>query len=231
LNQLNNTGAPQSQGLIIGAQSYIDVRGYTNAEPDTLIQVVVDADFNQPDALVWKNAIVTAAQGEPGGDLREWKALVPLKLYDMPSCGTGKCEHFVSARTGLSNDVISTATFYIYDSPEGTAIPNKTIRYVSGKYGPQELMPTPTPVVITNIVKQTVVVTQTVTIPVTPSNEQVKAQQDTVISEKITFYGIVSGVSLVVLIVAGYVGYAWIRGRKKNQKPKTKSEIDNYFGR
>ena len=170
LNQLNNTGAPQAQGLILGSQSYIDVRGYTNAAPDTLIQVGVDVDFNMG-GDPWKGTIATASQGDPGGDMREWKALIPLKLYDMKA---GR--HFVSAKSDLSDAIISTADFFIYDNPVGNSVvPNKTIRYISGRYGPEEMVPTPTPVVVTQVVTQ--VITQIVTVPVTPSNEQVLAQQ------------------------------------------------------
>jgi len=168
LNYLNDTGAPQTQGIILGQQSYMDVRGYTNAAPDTLINVVVDADFNGADP--WKDAIATKAEGDLGGDMRAFKVLVPLKLYDM---APGR--HFVSARSALAEGVISTADFYIYDNPTGNVIPNKTIRYVSGRYGPEELVPTPTPIVVTQVVTR--VVTQVVTVPVTPSNEQVYAQQ------------------------------------------------------
>lgn len=169
LNQLNSTGAPQSEGLILGSQSYIDVRGYTNAAPDTLINVGVDIDFNLG-SDPWKGTIATAATGDPGGDMREWKALIPLKIYNMKP---GR--HFVSAKSALSYATVSTADFFIYDNPAGNAIPNKTIRYISGRYGPQEMVPTPTPVIVTQVITQ--VVTQTIMVPVTPSNEQVHAQQ------------------------------------------------------
>ncbi|MCK9591451.1 MAG: DUF3821 domain-containing protein [Methanoregula sp.] len=218
VNQLNYTGAPQAEGLIMGAASYVIVKGYTNVEPDTLIQVVVDADFNQPGDLVWKDAIVTASQGEPGGIMRDWKVLVPLDLYNMPSCGTGKCEHFVSARTGLSDAVISTAPFYIYENPEGNAIPNKTMRYISGRYGPEELVPTPTPITVTHEITR--VVTQVVTVPVTPSNEQVLVQQRIAqkeISEQnwnktVSYIGI--GIFAIIFIAVGiWIYSAWRRSK------------------
>ena len=213
LNQLNNTGAPQAEGLILGSQSYIDVRGYTNAAPDTLIQVGVDVDFNMG-GDPWKGTIATAATGDPGGDMREWKALIPLKIYDMKP---GR--HFVSAKSDLSDAVISTADFFIYDNPAGNSVvPNKTIRYISGRYGPEEMVPTPTPLVVTQVVTQ--IVTQVVTVPVTPSNEQVHAQQ-VILQKEIsdqnwarTLSYIAVGIIIIGLIATGaWIISAWRRSK------------------
>ena len=212
LNQLNDTGAPQSQGVTIGAQNYIDVRGYTNAAPDTLIYAVPDADFNN--ANPWKNAIITSAQGDLGGDMREWKIIIPVNLEDM-AIGT---RHFVYAKTELSNTTITSGDFYIYGNPSGNVIPNKTIKYISGRYGPEEMVPTPTPVIVTHEV--TKVVTQVVTVPVTPSNEQVLAQQkiaqqqiaDQNWNRNLHIFGISFAVIMILLIV-GWMISAWRRSK------------------
>jgi hypothetical protein len=82
--------------------------------------------------------------------------------------------------------MITTADFYIYGSPDGHFTPNKTIRYVAGRYGPEEMVPTPTPITVEKIVTQ--VVTVTITVPVTPSNEQVYAQQTVVAKERETYW-------------------------------------------
>jgi hypothetical protein len=79
------------------------------------------------------------------------------------------------------------------------------MRYISGKYGPQELIPTPTPIVITNTV--TVTVVQTVTVPVTPSNEQVYAQQKIVEDENWKAAEWKYGTFAVILILI--VGLSW----------------------
>jgi hypothetical protein len=179
LNVLNQTGTPRDQGVDLDEPTYMDVRGYTNVAPDTIVKVIVDADFNQNDP--WKNAVATKTEGEFGGDMRVFKVIIPLKLINMKP---GR--HFVSAKSALSEATISTAEFYVYGNPEGNLIPNKTIRYISGKYGPEELIPTPTPITVTQIVTR--VVTQIVTVPVTPSNEQVYAQQK-VASEKTWWEG------------------------------------------
>ena len=101
--------------------------------------------------------------------MREWKVIIPVNKYNM---APGR--HFVGAMAETSN-AITTADFYLYNSPDDSYVPNKTIRYFSGRYGDDEIIPTPTPIIVTQIVTQ--VVTQIVTVPVTPSNDQVYAQQ------------------------------------------------------
>lgn len=218
LNQLSDTSAPQAQGVTLLQQNYVDVRGYTNAAPGTIVSAVVDADFVLTDQKVWKDAYVTQTVGELAGDMREFKVLVPLNLLNMASCATGKCQHTVSVKTALSDAVISTAPFYVYDNPEGNTIPNKTIRYISGRYGPDEIVPTPTPRVVTQIVTQ--VVTQVVTVPVTPSNEQVLSQQRIAQKEisdqnwNRTVIYIVAGIAVIAFIViAGWMISAWRRSK------------------
>jgi hypothetical protein len=180
LNALNATGDLRDGGVSLNEPGYIDVRGYTNAAPDTIIKVVVDPNFQMNEDMIWKDAIATGAQGELGGDMREFKVIVPVDKYNM-----GPGVHFVAAKTFLG-DTYVTADFHIYENPAGNFIPNKTIRYISGKYGPEELIPTPTPITVTQIVTR--VVTQIVTVPVTPSNEQVYAQQK-IASEKTWWEG------------------------------------------
>lgn len=148
--------------------AFLDVRGYTNHIPDTVIQVCVDPVFNVSGVNSWKDAHVTRPEGMDG-DMRAWRITVPVEKYNMAA---GR--HFIGARVE-SSGVVTTADFYIYDNPENSYVPNKTIRYISGRYGDQEIIPTPTPITIINTVEVTKVVT--VTIPVTPPDEQVYAQQ------------------------------------------------------
>jgi hypothetical protein len=167
--------------------SYMDVRGYTNVAKDTIVYIKVDPDFNVPEETMWRDSIITRTEGDKG-NMRTYKAIVPVLLYNM---APGR--HFIAAKTSLGNAYV-TASFYIYDNPTGTYVQNKTIRYISGRYGPDELVPTPTPITVTQIVTQ--VVTRVVTVPVTPSNEQVYAQQK-VASEK-TWW---EGVSLLAKVI------------------------------
>jgi hypothetical protein len=190
MNALNDTSNDATISLT--PASYLDVRGYTNVATDSIIQVVVDPVFNVSEDVTWKNAIVTSAQGTVGGDMREFKVIIPVDLYNLPM---GR--HFVGART-LVGDSVTTADFQIYGTPTGNFVPNKTIRYISGLYGPEELVPTPTPVIVEKIVTQ--IVTQVVTVEVTPSNEQVKAQQDVVTKEREMYWITVGGGGLVILL-------------------------------
>jgi hypothetical protein len=178
--------------------AFLDVRGYTNHIPDTIIKVCIDPTFNVTGIDSWKDAFVTKPDGEIG-DVRAWRITVPVEKYNM---APGR--HFIGARAE-SSGVITTADFYIYDNPENSYVPNKTMRYISGKYGPQELIPTPTPIVITNTV--TVTVVQTVTVPVTPSNEQVYAQQKIVEDENWKAAEWKYGTFAVILILI--VGLSW----------------------
>ena len=192
-----NDSMSAKRGTSLEAPSYIDVRGYTNAAPDTIVKVVVDPDFNMDIDQMFKDGIATGAQETNPGDMRVFKVIVPVKMYSM---GPGK--HFIAAKTALS-DAYVTADFYIYENPAGNFIPNKSIRYISGKYGPQELIPTPTPITVTQIV--TKVVTQVVTVPVTPSNEQVYAQQK-IASEKTWWEGVMllaKGIGLSAFLIGG----------------------------
>jgi hypothetical protein len=175
----------------------LDVRGYTNAAPDTVVKVVVDPDFNMDVDQMFKDGIATQTVGTSPGDMRVFKVIVPVQLYNMAS---GK--HFVAAKTSMS-DAYVTADFYIYENPKGNFIPSKTIRYISGKYGPQEMIPTPTPIIVTQIVTR--VVTQIVTVPVTPSNEQVYAQQK-IASEKTWWEGawwLAKGITGSLFLIGG----------------------------
>jgi hypothetical protein len=178
--------------------AFLDVRGYTNHIPDTVIKVCVDPVFNVSGVNSWKDAFVTKPEGMDG-DVRAWRITVPVDKYNMAA---GR--HFIGA-TVESSGVITTADFYIYDNPENSYVPNKTIRYISGRYGDQEIIPTPTPIVITNTVRVTVI--QTVTVPVTPPDEQVYAQQKIVNDEKWKEAEWKYGTYLVIFVI--FVLFVW----------------------
>ncbi len=216
LNQLNDTGAPQAQGTTLQQQNYVDVRGYTNVAAGTIVKAIVDGNFALSDQQIWKDAYVTQTVGESAGDMREFKVLVALNLMNMVP---GR--HFISVKTALSDAVISTADFYVYNNPAGNAIPNKTIRYISGRYGPEEIVPTQT-VTITIPVPGP---TRYITVPVTPSNEQVLAQQliaqmtaQTEINDKNWNRGaLITGIIIVaiILILTGIYLFRTYRKAKK----------------
>jgi hypothetical protein len=207
---LNSTQSLNS-GVNLDSPSYIDVRGYTNAPPNTIIKLVVDPQQSIYQAdQIFKDASITLTEGKNPGNLRTFRAIVPVNMYNMTA---GK--HFIAAKTVLSNSY-TTAEFNIYENPAGNFIPNKTIRYISGRYGPDEIVPTPTP--ITVIHEVTKIVTQVVTVPVTPSNEQVYTQQKSA-SEKTWWEGfwfISKGIAGVILIIVGSIYVVTIIRRLKN---------------
>lgn len=141
------------------------VRGYTNAKIGDTITLVIDKDkHSKKDIKEYTFYGVAKGNSREPGDMRWFELVVPL-LFD--SYGAG--EHVISVSTdggGYAN-----VDFFIYESPEHSFIPNNTIKYVNGS----AWIPDPTPKIVEVVVTQTVI--QTVTIPVTPSNEQVYAQQ------------------------------------------------------
>jgi hypothetical protein len=92
-------------------------------------------------------------------------------------------------------------------------IPPKTIRYVSGRYGAEEFVPTPTPIV------QTVTVavpgpTKTVIVTVTPSDEQVKAQQKIITDENLKTWGVRIVVGVIIVGIIWYLVSLYLRRRE-----------------
>ena len=212
MNQLNDTSADAS--ITLNPASYLDVKGYTNVAPNTVIQAVVDPDFALSEQNTWKDAIVTSSQGTVGGDMREFHFVIPVDLYNLPM---GK--HFVGVRVPKFGSAVTTGDFTIYGSPTGNFVPNKTIRYISGQYGPEEIVPTPTPVVVTQIVTQ--VVTQIVTVPVTPSQEVVLAAQRQAAQEAqsklVNTVLVIFGSFVVVFFVGRFLFKAWKRRKWSEQ--------------
>jgi hypothetical protein len=204
INQLDtsmvvNSKASINSGINLDPPTYLDIKGYTNAPSGSLIKLVIDPQPIKNIEQIFKEPSITYTEGNNPGNLRTFHAIVPINMYNLSS---GR--HFISAKTELS-DSYTTASFYIYDNAKGNFIPNKTIRYISGQYGDQEMIPTPTPVIIIQNVTQ--IVTQVVTVPVTPSDQQVYAQQK-IASEKTWWEGfwfVVRWIISLGLIISGSV--------------------------
>jgi hypothetical protein len=96
------------------------------------------------------------------------------------------------------SDATTTVKFTLYDQPPDHFVPSKPVRYTSGEYGPEEFVPTPTPVIEKVTVVQTVKVVETIIVPVTPATEVVKAQQQKVLDETISWW--------IKAIVGSFVG-------------------------
>lgn len=177
--------------------SYIEVKGYTNVNIGSPLKFVVDKEQQTPRTLASHTSTATAGGSKNPGDMRWFDVMIPVDKYNL-----GKGDHTITAYTNLS-DSGTTYTFTIYEAPANSYVPPKTIRYISGKYGPEEFIPTPTPIV------QTVTVpvpgpTQIITVEVTPSDDQVKAQQKIIADENIKKWG---GIIIVGAIIIGGVWY------------------------
>jgi hypothetical protein len=176
--------------------SYIEVKGYTNVAIGSTLKFIIDEKQQTPRTLKSHTTTAVAGGSKNPGDMRWFDVTIPLYKYNMP-IGS----HDVTAYTNLS-DAGTTYTFVIYDTPLNSYVPPKTIRYVSGEYGPQEFVPTPTPIVQT--VTQIVTVPVTIMIPVTPSNEQVKEQQKIIADENLKW---TTSIIIIGLLIVGGVWY------------------------
>jgi len=209
MNLLNDTRTGNDASLALQPASYVDVRGYTNLPPDIPILITVNPNFNITGDNAGDGSIGTLTEGTAGGDMRTFKAIVPIHLYNLP---IGR--NFIGAKI-VGSKMITTADFYIYGSPDGHFTPNKTIRYVAGRYGPEEMVPTPTPITVEKIVTQ--VVTVTVTVPVTPSNEQVYAQQTIVAKDRETYWIGTIAVYCGGVVAAFFIGRFVFRAIKRRK--------------
>lgn len=175
-----------------GNVSLMDVRGYTNALPGTPITVTLDEASTNPREIL-SATYNTVAQGTFLGDSRYYQVYVPL-YWDSLSVG----QHTLTART--SGGGIVHADFPVTVMPPDSYQPNISVKWVGEENPWKPNMTTPTPVVVTQIV------TQIVTVRVTPPEEEVFAAQEKVSEERDRFYwfwGIASVVAIAGLYLIG----------------------------
>ena len=178
--------------------SFVYAKGYTNVAPGSPLKFIMDENKTAKNFLGTKkplNVVYTNASGTYGGDRRWFEVLVPFDKYN-----TALGDHFLSGYTSFS-DSPTTAKFVLYDSPPDHYIPSKEVRYISGDNGPEEFIPTPTPIIQTVTVVQTISVIKTVTVPVTPANEVVKAQQQKVIDELVSTWTTRIVVGAIIIVI------------------------------
>lgn len=188
--------------------SFIEVKGYTNVAIGSTLKFVVDKD-QQTDRTLYSHTTTAVAGGTKNpGDMRWFDVVIPIEKY-----GLALGPHTVTAYTNLS-DAGATYTFNIYATPPNSYVEKKTIRYISGRNGPEEFVPTPTPVVET--VTQIVTVPVTIMVPVTPSNEQVKAQQKIIADENIREWEIKIITFTIIIGVIWYLISLYLRRRGLN---------------
>jgi hypothetical protein len=180
-------------------RTVLDIRGYTNVANGTSITVTLDENN-----FVDYKASTTAVRTSPG-NLSYYRAYVPL---DYENLAANAMNHTLIARTEIGGSVQK--DFKISVMPADSFRPNATLKYIEDR---NPFVPTPTPEVITVI--KTQVVIQTITIPVTPTNETVYAQQRKA-QEDVTYNWLslaaIALVALVVLIGGGlYAMRVWRR--------------------
>ena len=177
--------------------TFKDVRGYTNLQNSTNITVVLDNKYfsgNTP------GRITTYAQTwrTNQGNRTMFRAYIPI-VWDTIPLGM----HTITASGPFGAYV--DANFAVELLPPDSYRPNTTLKYTTDANPWKPNLTIPAPVIVTQIVPGPVV-----TVIVTPSNEQVKAQQDAIASEHEAFWAkVIAG--LVVLVVGGKYLYSVIR--------------------
>lgn len=187
--------------------SYIEVKGYTNVAIGSVLKFVVDEKQQTPRTLDSHTTTAVSGGSNDPGDMRWFDVLIPIDKYHL-ALG----DHTVTAYTNLSTSG-SIYTFTLYAAPPNSYVPPKTIRYISGKYGPEEFVPTPTPII------QTVTVTipgptQTVIVTVTPSNEQVREQQKVIADENIKTWGSRIIIAGIIIGIVWYLVSLYLRRKE-----------------
>ncbi|MDD2246329.1 MAG: hypothetical protein PHC39_04525 [Proteiniphilum sp.] len=180
--------------------SYIVIAGYTNANAGDYLNIQFDADRINPNKGVSRNweAVVVDPMGMNA--YRIWNVSFIMDFNMIPM---GQHSFTVTSKDGAS------ATVPIYRRAElaGHYIPPEEMGFFSNS----PFIPTPTPQVIKEIEKVQITVIQTITIPVTPSQESVN---------NAWWNGMLGVIGIVsVLALAGYVLLAGVRSRQQ-RRPK-----------
>jgi len=187
-----------------GFVSLFDVRGYTNFVPGTVITVTLDPTRRTPLDIA-QFTFNTTAKRQDGGSMSYYRVYVPIVWDDM-TVGMHTLE--VSSRFGTKMYY----DFPISVLPEDSFKPNATVKYTGDR---NPWVPTPTPEVQITIIEKRVVVTQTILVPVTPTNEVVKEEQKNIILEYIA-YGIIGLIITAAIVLAiRYVVSVFRRARLK----------------
>lgn len=186
--------------------TYIEVKGYTNVAIGSILKFIVDEPRQTSRTIQSYTSTAVVGGSNNPGDMRWFDAVIPIDKYNLP---VGP--HTVTAYTNLSN-AGTVYTFNIYIMPPNSFVQPTQIRYIAGEHGSQEFIPTPTPVIQT--VTQIVTVPVTIMIPVTPSDEQVKAQQKIIADENLKDWGIRIVVSIIIVGIMWYLISLYLRRKE-----------------
>lgn len=175
--------------------------GYTNANQGSTVNIQLDSDRSVSGRL----AVVpwTADVVNNGGQVA-YRAWTKSFLVDTGAMSKGQHEFTVTNKEGGS----ATIPFYVRKEPEANYVPNVSLSYISNS----PFIPTPTPVVITKVEKE--VVKETVTVPVTPSQESVdEASQRALIGVVLLTIAGIAAVMIFIYIIT--LGIRVIRNRRE----------------
>lgn len=185
--------------LVNNEKSIMEVVGYTNQQPNTKIQLTIDYNvkINKSDKYKPVDVIV---EDTGAGNLRTYHGYITIYKSDI-SPG----DHGITATS--SSGAFSTIPFYIMESIK-PIVTTVYYTYIDG----HPYIPTPTPITIIERPTPVVVrVTQTIFVPVTPSQESVNDAQ----WKAISYIAWVTVAIIIGCIIAGYIAAAYIRSRKK----------------
>lgn len=185
-----------------GLVSMFDVRGYTNAAPGTNITITLDKDKHVPNEMR-KYTFYGEAKRNHYGNRSMYQIYVPIVWEKM----TPYVMHTIEVTDALGAKTLH--DFPISTLPADSYRPNATVKY-AGERNPW--IPTPTPAVVT--VVQTTEIIRVVEKQVTPSDEQVRAQQEVVYWQGATEIAILIAAALGIIGCAILLFYGYYIHKK-----------------
>lgn len=186
------------QTSLVGNHTMVTLAGYTNANQGTPVTIIFDDDH--PDTKYTPKLMKPAIAMNNGGQkaYRTWNASF---VYDLNTIAPGEHSITVVDATGGKGKI---DIFIRRELPEHYK-PDTYLQFVDNN----PFIPTPTPEIIVKKEVERVVVTKTVTIPVTPPQDMVtKGQFEAAVA--IIMYALVFG-AIVSIVV--YFAFAFIRRR------------------
>lgn len=179
-------------------ETWINMRGYTNVQNGTVLTIQMDAGYYfYKQNRTW----TTTAVGNDPGALRQYNVMFPV---DYSKLFKGFHNLTITSATGAS----ATVQIYKYVELPPHYIPPQYVEYIGAS-------PYVTPEVITKTVTVTVPgPTQIVTIHDTPSDQQVRMQQESVAKDYLMYAGIVVVILMVLYKCGKYLLKVARRARK-----------------
>ena len=169
-----------------------DVRGYTNLQNGSTLAAVLDKDWVSGDGTVGRFTTTAEISRSAPGNRTMFRVYIPVVYDNLP---TGM--HTITI-TGPYQSTTK-VDFPVELLPPDSFRPNTSLKYTSDENPWKPNLTIPTPIVVTVPGP-----TQIITVQVTPSNEQVAAQQKAALDAKVS--EIVSGVGMGgAVIIAGFL--------------------------